>query len=89
MIEEAVRRAPAENSNNGYSWLDVCDADQGDTNPGVTCGRMGARSNAIEFGSRTFGGSIKPIYFTINDGTPKMVISTAGTVGIGEVVPVV
>lgn len=79
---------PTENGSNGYSWLDACDTDLGDVNPGVTCGRIGARSDAIEVGSRTFnGGVVKPLYFTINDGTPKMVISTTGMVGIGTSTP--
>lgn len=62
--------APAEFGNNGYAWADICDADiQVGTAP-VTCARIGARSDRIEIGARSFDG-----------GTPKMVALSQGGTG--------
>lgn len=54
-----------ENSDNGYAWIDACDANLTSANGDVpvTCARMGIKSDRVEFGSREFdGGKAKNIY---------------------------
>ncbi|MGJ0531820.1 beta strand repeat-containing protein [Methylocystis sp.] len=79
--------SPAEFGTNGYAWLDVCDTDILVGNPAVTCGRIGARSGAIEMGSRSFNGaSAKPLWLTV-DGTNALTIATSTNVGIATTTP--
>lgn len=50
---------------NGYAWVDACDADilNANGNVPVTCARMGVKADRVEFGSRTFdGGAYKDVY---------------------------
>lgn len=56
---------PAPNSDNGFAWIDACDADllNANGNVPVTCARMGIKPDRVEFGSRNFdGGAQKDIY---------------------------
>lgn len=53
------------NPDNGFAWIDACDADIRDSNGGVpvTCARVGVKADRVEFGSRNFdGGNPKDIY---------------------------
>jgi hypothetical protein len=71
--------SPSEVGNHGFAWQDVCGVDLGDSGTDGYAARVGARSVAVEFGSRRFGaGTVKPIYFTIDDGTPWGVIDISG-----------
>jgi hypothetical protein len=82
--------SPAESTNNGFAWLDVCGADVYASNvPELNSARVGITSYGADFGSRAFNGaSLEPINFTfLQQGgslTKAMVITpTYGYVGIG------
>lgn len=52
-----------EHPDNGFAWVDACDVDVKDNDNAVGCARMGVRSNAVEFGSRSFNGAaVKDVY---------------------------
>jgi hypothetical protein len=60
-----------EFGNNGYTWGDWCDADcfHGQSPTGVTTARVGIRAECVEFGSRSFGRPLKPVWLTLYNGT--------------------
>ena len=70
---------PTERVDNGFAWADICDGDL-TTAAGTVCARIGARSDAIEFGSRPFGtAAAKPLWLSMN-GVPSIIVDTDGTV---------
>ena len=76
--------SPSEVSNHGYAWQDICGSDFGDSGVDGYAARVGARSVAVEFGSRRFGsGTVKPLWLTMDDGTPYLVVDTSGNVLVG------
>ena len=50
--------SPTESTNNGFAWLDVCDADVYASNsPELNSARVGITSYGADFGSRAFNGA--------------------------------
>jgi hypothetical protein len=54
---------------NGYAWMDACDADILHSNGSVpvTCARVGVKHDRVEFGSRNFDGGIPKDVYIIRD----------------------
>jgi|GEM_PF-1945879 len=77
--------APAENSDNGYAWIDVVDNDLlMASGTATTALRLGNRSTYLEVGSRQFNsGTLKALALTM-DATPVLVINTDSRVSVGS-----
>jgi hypothetical protein len=68
---------PVENGNNGFAWIDVIDKDASASQPSMNAARVGMRSTAANFSSRSFNGaSAKPIWMDI-DGVNALEIDTS------------
>lgn len=71
-----------ESAGEGFAWFDVCDRDCLDTNGPVNTVRLGARSDRMEIGSRSYNGATtRPLHLTSN-GTTFLQANAAGT-GVG------
>jgi hypothetical protein len=75
--------SPAEATNDGFAWADICDRDiEAGLSNTTVCARIGARSSAMEFGTRRFGGApAKPLWITMQ-GNPAIVVDTSGNTTI-------
>ena len=70
---------PGDYSDNGITWVDVCDANVSTGSGAVGAARIGISTTAVTFGSRAFGGaSAKPVNFVVNNDT-RMTLSTTNT----------
>ena len=64
--------------------MDICDAPVIESNPTLSCLRLGNRSSLLEIGARAFnGGSTKPLHFTMA-AVNAMIIDTSNSVHIGD-----
>ena len=86
--------SPTESINNGFAWLDVCDADVYASNsPELNSARVGITSYGADFGSRAFNGaSLLNINFTfLQQGGSLLnamtITPTYGFVGIATTSP--
>lgn len=85
---------PVEFSGNGFTWLDLCDADVQDSNYNngvpipVHCARVAMLSTAAQFGSVNFNGATDlPVQFILGTGVGdgiKAEITSAGLFKVGR-----
>ena len=74
--------APTESVGNGFSWVDVCNADIKTTEGAVATARVAIKSTGAEFGSQVYGGHASmPVLLSIN-GTNYVKLETTGVVDI-------
>jgi len=78
--------SPGDYSDNGIAWIDVCDADVSAGSGNVGAARIGITSVAVQFGSRAFGTTAKPVHFIVNSDT-RMQLNTnnTATFNIGKI----
>lgn len=74
-----------ENPDNGFSWIDVCDADVTDNDDPVSCARVGIKSERVELGSRSFNGSIPRDVVIVRNGKPVARFTESGLHVYGEI----
>jgi len=77
---------PGDYSNNGIAWVDVCDADisAGAGNTGAA--RVGITSTAVQFGSRAFGTTVKPVQLIVDtDARVTLNTNNTATFNIGKI----
>ncbi len=75
---------PVESSGNGFTWIDMCDADilTSNVNP-VNCARVAMTSTGAQFGCFNFNGAVaKPIEFCVGSGGGTAIKGRIGTTGI-------
>jgi len=80
----------SDNTTNGLSWVDICDVKViEESNPTVSCLRLGCKTNTLEIGARSFGGGVaKPLHFSVNNNT-KMILDTDGDFYITDTIPTI
>jgi hypothetical protein len=74
---------------NGLAWIDVCDTDLRTTDGSTGTARIGIYADHVEFGTRGFGISAKPLWLTVgNDGsaTPQLKIDGPHSGGPGDLI---
>lgn len=72
------RGAPGDYTDNGITWIDVCDANVSPGSGNVATARMGITSTAVQFGSRNFGGTSRPVHLIV-DTDVRITLSTSNT----------
>ena len=69
---------PGNYSDNGIAWIDVCDADVSAGAGNVGAARVGITSSSVQFGSRAFGTTVKPVHLIVNTDS-KVILNTNNT----------